>query len=165
MNEAKNKLFTELNYEKKNDSRVDTTRFFKGARATYFVCRGEENGQVYFRSQKRKALTQQNFPALYKNIQKDYEDFDLCSIMNRAGYKYYCDLRPGDYHQLSYTLALLFYIGSIARYQPSESENIAKSKLSPIISEALAVLPAQFLYQIVSLTTDKVCVVPQSKID
>lgn len=165
VNEAKNKLFTEISFEKKNESRVETERFYKRSRKQYFFKRGEESGRLYFRSNNRKSLTVKNMPTLYKNIQKEYEAFDLCSIMTRSGYNYYCDLRPPGLHQLSYSLALLFYIGSIARYRPSETEAIQGSKISPIISEAMAVLPSQFLYQMVSMITSKVCVIPQSKID
>jgi hypothetical protein len=165
VNDAKDKLFTEIRYAKKNEARVDTALFNTGRRKEYFTQRGEENGFMIFRSKRRKSLKRDNFPSIYRNIQRDYEEFNLCSLLTRSGYRYYCDLRPGQFHHLSDSLALLFYLGSIARYRPAEVEELTTGKLSPIVNEALAVIPQQFLYQLVSLTTNSVCVVPQAKLE
>lgn len=164
VNATKRKIFTEVRYEKKNDARVDTTKFYVGRRKEYFDKKGETDGWIIFRSKKRKNVSQQNFRRIYQNIKKEYECFDFCSILRRDGYKYYCDLKPGNYHHLCFSLALLFYIGSVARYRPTEVEELEKSRLGPIVNEALAVVPTQFLYQLVSLITSNVVVVPQSKL-
>jgi hypothetical protein len=120
---------------------------------------------VIYRSKNRKPVSQNNFPQIYRNIQKEYIHFDLASILTRAGYQYYCDLQPGHYHHLSFSLALLFYLGSVARYRPTEVEELTTGELSPLVSEALAVIPRQFLYQLVSSTTGNVCVIPLAKLE
>jgi hypothetical protein len=164
VNKAKDKLFTEIKYEKGNEARVNAAKFSKGARKEYFVKR-EENGWVIYRSKNRKSLSQDNFPQIYRNIQKEYTRFDLASLLTRSGYQYYCDLQPGPYHHLSFSLALLFYLGSVARYRPTEVEELTTGELSPLVSEALAVIPRQFLYQLVSSTTGNACVIPLAKLD
>lgn len=165
VNSGKDKLFTEIKYEKRNEARVNTAKFSKGARKEHFVKREEENGWVIYRSKNRKSVSQDNFLQIYRNIQKEYAHFDLASLLTRSGYKYYCDLQPGPYHHLSFSLALLFYLGSIARYRPTEVEELITGELSPLVSEALAVIPRQFLYQLVSSTTWNVCVIPQAKLE
>jgi len=165
VNDGKNRLFTELCYAKKNEARVETSIFYTGRRRDYFNKRGEEKGMVVFRSKRRKTFNQENLPSIYRNIQCEYEKFNLCSLLTRSGYRYYCDLRPGRFHHLSDSLAFLFYLGSVARYRPTEVEELTTGKLSPIVNEALAVIPQQFLYQLVSLTTKSVCVVPQAKLE
>jgi hypothetical protein len=165
VNNSKDKLFTEIKYEKRNEARVNTDKFEKGARKGYFIKRGEENGWIIYRSKNRKPVSQKNFPQIYHNIQSEYSHFDLTSLLTRSGYKYYCDLQPGRYHHLSFALALLFYLGSVARYKPTEVEELTTGEFSPLVSEALAVIPRQFLYQLVSSTTGNVCVIPQAKLE
>lgn len=165
VNEEKNKIFTEISYEKSHEARVDTSKFYKGTRKAYFYEPYEEKGKVIFRSRKRKNLTQQNCPIVYKNIIKEYSPFSLVSLLTQSGYRYYCDLRPGDFHHLAYTLALMFYIGSVTRYRPSETAKLLNGPMRPIIGEAVAICPMQFLYQLVGLTTESICVVPHSKIN
>lgn len=165
VNRDKTKLFTELRYEKKHEARVDTGQFHKGDRKNYFVRRAEEDGWIIFRSKRKKSVNQRNFPNIYRNIQTEYDSLGLSSILTRRGYRYYCDLRPDRLHQLCNSLAFLFYLGSIARYRPSEVEDIKADKIGPLVNEALAVIPQQFLYQLVSMITASVCVVPESKLD
>jgi hypothetical protein len=104
VNSSKDKLFTEIKYEKRNEARVNTDKFAKGARKEYLIKRGEENGWVIYRSKNRKSVSQTNFPQIYRNIQNEYSQFDLTSLLTRSGYKYYCDLQPGHYHHLSFAL-------------------------------------------------------------
>ena len=80
-------------------------------------------------------------------------------VMNTIG-----DLKPGCYHHLSFSLALLFYLGSVARYRPTEVEDLLVTELCPLISEAIAVIPQHFLYQMLGYITNNVCVIPQSKL-
>ena len=165
VNDTMDKLFTEIKYEKKNNARVNTEKFDKGDRKKYFKILEEENGWVIYRSKNRKPVTQKNFPTIYRNIQVEYSKFNLTSLLTRSGYKYYCDLQPDRYHHLSFSIALLFYLGSIARYKPTEVEELTTGEFSPLVSETLAVIPRQFLYQLVSSTTGNVCVVPQAKLE
>ena len=164
VNETKDKLFTRIRYQKKNETRVDTSRFYKNSRKDYFNCAEVEGEWVVHRSKKRKNVTDENFPAIYKNIQREYKEFELASLLTRDGYKYYCDLRPSDFHHLCESLMLMFYLGSIARYRPTEVEALEASKYSPLTNEALSIIPKQFLYQLTSMITNSVCVVPQIKI-
>jgi hypothetical protein len=164
VNDAKDKLFTEIKYRKKNEARVDTTRFYKGERKKYFKNGEVRDGWMVHRSNLRKGVTQKNFPAIYKNIQREYGKFELASLLTRDGYKYYCDLRPSAFHHLSESMLLMFYLGSIARYRPTEVEALEKSKYSSLTNEALSIIPQQFLYQLTSMITQSVCVVPHIKI-
>ncbi|MBM9605936.1 YaaC family protein [Desulfopila inferna] len=164
VNEDKNKLFTEISYEKSHEARVETSKFYKGSRAEYFHTPYVEDCKVIYRSKKRKNLTKENCPTVYRNTINDYKKFSLVSLLTRSGYRYYCDLRPGTFHHLAYTLALMFYIGSVTRYRPSETEKLLNGAMRPIIGEAVKICPRQFLYQIVGLTTESICVVPHSDI-
>jgi len=164
VNDEKNKIFTEISYEKSHEARVDTSKFYKGLRKDYFYDAYEKDGKVIHRSKKRKKLTQRNCPTVYKNIIKEYKQFNLVSLLTQSGYRYYCDLRPGTFHHLAYTLILMFYIGSVTRYRPSETENLLNGTMRPVIGEAVAICPTQFLYQLVGLTTESICVIPHSKI-
>ena len=164
VNKNKNRVFTEIRYEKRNEERVDTNRFYKDKRKNYFTAPVEEKDLVVFRSNSKKHVTNKNWPRIYKNIQKEYAQFDIASFLTKNGYKNYCDLRPGQFHHLSYMFALMFYIGSVARYRPTETNDILQSELRPIISEATETLPNQFLYQLASYITKSVCVIPQASL-
>ncbi len=164
VNEKKDHLFTEMAYEKKHETSMPTQRCMSGPRESYFKDGPARDGWVVFRSRKRKRLTAGNWPRVYANILKEYRRFDLASILTRAGYRYYCDLDPGEYHHLCYCLIMMFYIGAVARYRPTEVQQILSGSLRPLITEAVALCPVQFLYQLVSLTTCKICVVPYAKL-
>jgi hypothetical protein len=157
-------LFTQVTFEKKQITRVNTDGFHSGARKNYFrdaVDLGEEQS---YRSKRRKRCTWDNLPRKYANICADYQAFDIASLLTARGYKYYCDLNSPIYHHLSYSLIMMFYIGTAARYRPSEMSELLESDLRPLISEALAVTPGQMLYHIVSLCTERTCVVPHATI-
>lgn len=156
-------LFTEIRYKKKHEAALPTHKFNKGERKKYFRSGYPQDGWVVYRSEKRKPLTKDNWPAVYRNFLRDFADFDLCSILTPWGYKYYCDLEPGEHHHLCYSLMAMFFIGTIARYRPSAMNEILKGDHRPLVTEALALCPRQFLYQIVSHITDSLCVVPHAK--
>lgn len=156
------RLFTEVHYEKKQLTRVDTSKFLKGARGAYFRDARDEEKYFSHRSKRMKSCTWGNFHKKYANICSEYASFDICSLLTPSGYKYYCDLRDPPLHHLSYSFLLMFYIGTAARYRPSEMKNLLASDLRPLISEALAVIPGQMLYHLVSLCTERTCVVPHA---
>ena len=58
----------------------------------------------------------------------------------------------------------MFYLGHSARYRPSEIEEIMQGELRPLATEAVAILPKQFMYQLVSLITGKLCMIPYSEL-
>ena len=86
-------------------------------------------------------------------------------MLTRQGYRYYLNLQPQKYKGLVYFFALMYYIGSIARYRPTLNEIILEGDYSAILNEAITTCPKQFLYHIVSKITGKVCAVPMAKID
>ena len=157
-------LLTEVSYSKGNENIINTERFLKGKRKSYFQEAYEDEGHVVHRSQKRKKITDNNWPVIYKNILKDYSKLGISSILTRNGYKYYCSVDEGKYHHLCNSYLLMFYLGHSARYKPSEIEEIMSGELRPMATEAVAVLPKQFKYQLISLITGKLCVIPFSDI-
>lgn len=164
-NEDKTKLFTELSFRKENDSRLQIDKFYKNERKKYFKLKETEgNGDSIYRSIKRKNYTHTNFPRIYKNICKEYKKLDISILLTRDGYKYYVNLRPNKYHQLANLLMMTFYMGSLARYRPTKTQEILRGEMYPIIAEIIDTCPRQFLYNIVSLTTENVCAVPKAKI-
>jgi hypothetical protein len=157
-------LSSEVSYEKKQITRVDTSKLYSGARKSYFRDAFEKDEELIHCSKRRKRCNWDNLPRKYANICADYKTFDIASLLTARGYKYYCDLSAPPYHHLSYSLMMMYYIGTAARYRPSEMSNLLSSDLRPLISEALAVTPGQMLYHIVSLSTEEACVVPHATI-
>jgi hypothetical protein len=164
VNPAKDHLFTEIVYEKEQEAKVDTSKFLKGARAVYFKEGFPRERKVVYRSTQRKPFGRNNLDRKYKNILSEYCKFDLVPILTAQGYRYYVDLRPGDVPHLAYSLLCMFYLGSAARYRPLEVRSVLEGPLRPLVSEFVSLTPRQFLYQMVSLTTRKECVIPFSAI-
>lgn len=164
VNDSASYLMTELSYKKGLDNVSDTSKILKGNRKTYFQTSYEEGNHVIYRSQRRKRITPTNWPAIYGNILKEYKKLGIVSLLTRNGYRYYCSLEEGDYHHLCNSYLLMFYLGHTARYRPTEMEEIMNGKWRPIATEAVAILPKQFLYQIISIITGKLCVIPFSDI-
>ena len=157
-------LFTEVAFEKKQITRVDINKFYKGDRKAYFKDKVERDDCIVHRSNKRKACNWDNFARIYGNVCREYSKFDVCSLLTPKGYVYYCDLRSPKLHHLSYSLLMMFYIGTAARYRPSEMQELLNTDMRPLISEALAVVPGQMLYHLVSYCTESNCVVPHATI-
>ena len=86
-------------------------------------------------------------------------------MLTRMGFKYYLDLQPDKYDSLIYSYALMFYIGSVARYRPSLNETILEGDYKAVISETMNSTPKQFLYLMTGLITKKVCAVPMASLD
>ena len=164
VNNAKTHVFTEVAYEKKSEARVPIRKFMGGARKDYFQMVSSDAQGITFRSRRKKAVNSTNWPVIYRNICRDFESFDIVCLLSRGGYLYYCDLRSGPYHHLCMSHALMFYLGTAARYRPTEMTGILRGEFRPLVTEALELCPRQFLYQLVSHTTQKVCVVPHAKL-
>ncbi len=162
VNEKRNRMFTEVSYKKEQEYKVDCTKFLKNERAAYFQDGAPLDGAVVYRSKSKKIFDKGNISRKYRNILKEYEAFDVVSILTRQGYRYYIDLKPGAFPALCYSLAAMFYLGSAARYRPVEMESVLKGPLRPVLSELISVTPKQFLYQMVSHITRKECVIPFS---
>lgn len=164
VNKGYSYLFTEIRFKKKHEATLPTHKFDKGDRKDYFRSGYPRDGWIVYRSKKRKSLTTNNWPVVYRNFLKDFTEFDLCSILTSSGYRYYCDLEPGNHHHLCYSLMAMFFVGTIARYRPSAMDEILDGDHRPLVTEALALCPRQFLYQIVSHATDSLCVVPHAEV-
>lgn len=164
VNEARNLLFTELIFDKEQEAKVDATRFLKGKRETYFKTGYPRDHQIVYRATRRKSYTKDNLDRIYKNVLSEYSTLDVVPILTPQGYRYYVDLRPGDVPHLAYSLLAMFYLGSAARYRPLEIRSLLDGSLRPLVSEFVSLTPRQFLYQLVSITTRKECVIPFSAI-
>lgn len=156
-------LFTEVSFSKGHEQNVQTTKFLSGHRKDYFLELPDREGKAVYRSRSRKRL-RKNWKVVYSNVLKEYSKFRFASVLTRSGYRYYCDLEPGYYHHLCYSLMVMFYIGSAARYRPSEVDEVLNGPLRPLVTEAVALCPRQFLYQLVSLITKQLCVIPYAQI-
>lgn len=160
VNTTRDKIFTEIVYQKEQEAKVEVAKFLKGEREKYFKEGFPRDKMVVYRASRRKSYTQDNIHRIYKNILSEYKKLDIVPILTKQGYRYYVDLRPGDLAQLSYTLLAMFYLGSAARYRPSEIKSLLEGELRPLVSEFVSLSPKQFLYQMISLTTNKECVIP-----
>jgi hypothetical protein len=159
-----NHLFTLLSYRKEDQQRMPLYRLSKGPREGCFHDGQDDEGRVFHRSKRRKKLTKENWNRVYRNILKDYSAFNIASLLTPSGFRYYLNLSDPELHHLSYSLIAMFYAGTVARYRPTEVEEIMKGTQRAVLSEAVALLPRQFLYQMTSLISGAVCVVPYSKI-
>jgi YaaC-like protein len=164
VNSSYDHLFTEVRFKKSHEAKIDTSKFLKGSREKYFREAPSSDGLICYRSKRRKSLTKDNYDRIYKNILKEYDSFDIVSLLTRTGYRYYCDLSPGDYHHLCYSLIALYYLGTAARYRPSEVDALLNGELRPLVSEAAVLCPRQFLYQLICRITGKICIIPLSLI-
>lgn len=160
VNDARDKLFTEIIYQKEQEAKVEVEKFLKGERKKYLREGHPRDNKIVYRAARRKSYNQDNIHRIYKNILSEYKKLDIVPILTKQGYRYYVDLRPGDLPQLSYSLLAMFYLGSAARYRPLEVKSLLEGELRPLVSEFVSLSPKQFLYQMVSLTTSKECVIP-----
>jgi len=164
VNNERTKIFTELSFNKEQESKTDITKFLQGKRGKYFNKSTSDENQIIFRSNKRKNFTSENMDRIFRNILDEYKSFDIVTILTRQGYRYYVDLRPGHFHHLAYSLIVMFYLGTAARYRPTEIKTLLNSDSKPLISEFISLTPKQFLYQMVSIITGKECIIPFSAV-
>lgn len=160
VNSAKDKIFTEVVFDKEQEAKVEVVKFYKGERMKYLKEGFSRPGKVVYRAARRKSFTNDNIHRIYKNILAEYRKLDIVPILTKQGYRYYVDLRPGELAQLSYSLLAMFYLGTAARYRPLEISSLLQGELRPLVSEFVSLSPRQFLYQMVSLVTGKECVIP-----
>jgi hypothetical protein len=163
-NPAHDRLFIEVMYEKRNETKVDCAKFLKGSRANYFRDGFPQDGWVVYRSKRRRAFDKSNMASCYSKFIEESMQFHFVSMLTRSGYRYYCDLNPGPLHHLAYAVLAMFYVRAAARYRPLEIQQVLGGNLRPLVSELLAIVPKQFLYQVTSLVTEKVCLIPFSHI-
>lgn len=157
-------LFTEISFDKANQHVIDTSKFFKGKRQQYFRPATELGGKVVHRSSSRKRLANPDWTRVYQNILREYSALGLVSVLTRSGYRYYCPMQASSLHHLCNTYLFMFYLGHTSRYRPTEITEIMDGEYRAIATEAVALCPKQFLYQLVSLITNKMCVIPYAVI-
>lgn len=160
VNTARDKIFTEVIFDKEQEAKVEVGKFYKGERKGYLKEGYPRDGKVVYRAARRKSFTNDNIHRIYKNILAEYKKLDIVPILTKQGYRYYVDLRPGGLAQLSYSLLSMFYLGSAARYRPLEVNSLLEGELRPLVSEFVSLSPRQFMYQMVSIITNKECVIP-----
>ena len=159
------KLITRLSYSKKTEGLIDSKKVFKGPRKDYFEEPDFRGDKVSLISKKvRKPTNWKNIDISYRRILKEYDDFDLCSILTRNGYRHFINLAPENFHHLSYSIMIMYFLGTAARYRPTMVNEILNSDLRQSITEACAICPRQFLYQLASRITDSECVIPYAEI-
>lgn len=155
------KLLTCVSWEKRAAGLVENSRIHTGKRQEYFHSPKEVGERMEMRSKiERKPKDWQNVSVAYKKFLNEFDDFNVCSMLTRNGYQYYLDLQPSEFHHLAYSYMIMFYLGSIARYKPSLMDKILKGPLRQSVTEACAICPNQFLYQLAGRITDSNCVIP-----
>lgn len=159
------KLVTTLNYNKRDEDSVESGKIYQGARKEYFEEPIADGERVRLLSKRvRRPASLKNSSVQYRKILKEYDEFDLCTLLTRKGYRYYINLEPGPYHHLAYTFLILYYLGTAARYRPMAMDQILDGDLRQSVTEACAICPRQFLYQLTCHITKSVCVVPDAEI-
>ncbi|MCX4026434.1 hypothetical protein H0A36_27300 [Endozoicomonas sp. SM1973] len=174
-----NLMYTQISYQKEQENKAKTEKFYRGERKDYFrkiddhsaeysnSPKGiKEEGRITYISKKYEKYTKKSINTPYKKILGEYNQFKIVSILTRAeGYRYYVDLEPLNWHFLCTSLAAMFYLGSAARYRPHDIKEVMKGEMRPLITELVRISPTQFLYHLVSLITNRECVIPFSAVD
>ena len=160
VNERYDRLFAEIRYDKRQERLLPTSKFLRGNRQELFKEGVRQDDWIVHQTKKLRPVDKSSWPKVYTNLLGRLHGCDIVSMLGRGGYRYYCDLEPVEYHQLSYALMVMFFIGSISRYRPTDMEKTFVGLRRPVATEALALIPRQFLYQLTSLITGKLCVVP-----
>lgn len=154
-------LVTAIVYDKKAEGLVKQAKIYAGERKKYFKPPETKNGQVWLLSNNsRRPSNWKNLTRTYNAILCEYEAFDICSILTRNGYQYYLDLSPSTYHHICNSLIVMYYLGTAARYRPTAINEVLSGDLRQSVTEACAICPRQFLYQMASRVTGTLCVIP-----
>lgn len=161
VNERRDRLFAEVRYDKGHETRLPVKKkFLRRERRKYLKEGVRDDERIVHQTKELRPISNSSWPRVYKNMLERFQKFDIASLLTRSGYRYYCDLEPGSYHHLCYAFMVMFYIGSITRYRPTVADEAFGGRSRPVATEALALIPRQFLYQMASLITGKLCVVP-----
>lgn len=165
------KLFYEINYKDHQNHIIPIERLTKNHfnDKIYRVSCYEEEGlnRVFFRSNLSPNFNTKNnesWQRAYLKLTQELEKIGATEMLTNSGYRNYINLKPGKLHRLSATFALMFYLGSVARYRPSLYQKVLRGKYQPIINEVIDTCPRQFYYLMVSRITKQVCAIPMAKI-
>lgn len=162
------KLSYRICYEKKHKSTYKVDKFTSGLLASLLKKDDDINEQEVFTSKQIRNLTHNSDTSWctnYTELCAELKKLNIRLMLTRQGYKYYIDLQPDKYDTLIYSYALMFYIGSVARYRPTLNEDILEGEYKAVISETMKSTPKQYLYQITGLITKKICAIPMANLD
>jgi hypothetical protein len=161
-------LVYELKYEKKNSNLMQVSKFNSGILNSKLQKIGDDGRWITYRSKNRVNYTkssENSWYARYNLIRQELTDIGVSVILTRSGYRYYLNLQPNKYKPITYYVALMYYIGSVARYRPTVYNDILTGEYQAVLNETMETCPRQFLYYISSLITKKVCAVPMAKLN
>lgn len=159
------KLVSVMAYNKKTEGLINNQKIYRGARKAYFNKPEVRGDQVCLLSKTvRRPTNWKNISISYRRFLQEYDQFDLCSILTRGGYRHFVNLEPREYHHLSYTLLVMFCLGTAARYRPTMMNEVLNGDLRQSVTEACAICPRQFLYQLACRITSSECVIPYAEI-
>ena len=165
-NKTGKQFYTEVSYEKKIEGLVKISQFLKGERKKMLEQGKERNERIYYKSKKiRRSENWNNIKRSYKYILREYEKLSISSILTRSVYQYYVNINDPNYHHLVYSLMVMFFLGSAARYRPTMMQSLMDGEMRPLITEATALCPKQFQYHLVTLITGQLCAVPFASLD
>jgi hypothetical protein len=162
------KLTYRISYDKKHKNTYPVEKFLSGQLASLLEKSDDINDQEVFTSKKIRRLehkSDKSWCSNYSKLCEEIKSLNVRLMLTRQGYKYYIDLQPDKYDTLIYSFALMFYIGSVARYRPTLNEEILEGDYKAIISETMKSTPKQYLYQITGLITKKICAIPMANLD
>lgn len=121
------------------------TRFFRGVTSA-------EDSESWFESEVEKGRNRGVDNAL-RELALQVRSVGVSSLLSvQGGYRYYLTSvsarTPLPHLAVSY--AVMFYLGSVTRYQPDVFDKIIDGNYSWVVSEFLAACPRQFLYLLAS---------------
>jgi hypothetical protein len=158
-----NKLTYKMYFERKHNENYRVEKFNSGDLKAKLDKDPESTETVIYLSKLVKNLTrssESSWLSGYNEFCKEINDLNVRQLLTRLGYKYYIDLQPDQFSPPIYYFALMFYIGSVARYRPTLNEEILEKDYKPVISETMKSSPKQFLFMMTGMITKKICAMP-----
>lgn len=162
----RNKLFYEIEYEDKFRNNMPVHLLNSGAYKSNLDLL-EKVKKIRFRSKKKVTYTTssaKSWKQAYSKLSMELEDLGATVMLTTKGYRYYINLKKGKLHRLTSTLALMYYLGSVARYRPTLYDKLIQGELQPIVNEVVETCPRQFYYLLVSRITESPLAIPLAKI-
>lgn len=162
------KLSYRICFEKKHKNNYRVDKFGSGILNTKLSKSEDINEQETYISKQIRNLTHESDTSWcnnYELLSNEIKAINVRTMLTRMGFKYYLDLQPDKFDSAIYSYALIFYIGSVARYRPTLNEEILEGDYKAVISETMNSTPKQFLYLMTGLITKKVCAVPMASLE
>lgn len=160
-------LICEIKYDKKHEKIMQVSKFKSGVLQAKLKACGADKNWIIYKTKERINYTNdsdRSWKSNYKRIQDELITMGVAVILTRAGYRYYLNLQPQAHRPLVYYVALMYYIGAVARYRPTLYNDVLAGEYQAVLNETLETCPSQFLYYMASLITGKVCAVPMAKL-